>query len=372
MTLGHHESNSFSGNMHYSFDFAQQIHLPYDSQQVGPMYFLTGYKIGLFGVACEPLGKFVLYILPESCVCGKGANTVVSLLHHFFENFAIGEETAELHADNCAGQNKNNILIRYLMWRVITGKNSCCKISFLPTGHTKFQPDLYFGCFKRTFRRSSCATISDVLDVAQRSCPSTNAIVPVPVGSESGHVHIPTFDWQSKFNNMNMKNIPNLSMVHHIEISKEFSGYVRTKRSLHSEVVDFNMLSCNIPSDFGNMPEIIRPSGLSHDRQAYLYDKIRRFVPKDKKDILCPRPSNRDAEDDRPSTPPPSTSGEGNRTPSKQKRKPPTPRKLSPRKRARPTCGYCKKIGHRDQTIKGCVICPKRKAEEEIRNKHSV
>ena len=46
---------------------------------------------------------------------------VVSLLHHILENYGVGMEPLELHADNCAGQNKNNHIMRYLMWHVTTG-----------------------------------------------------------------------------------------------------------------------------------------------------------------------------------------------------------------------------------------------------------
>lgn len=52
--LGQHEPRSYSGLMHYSFDFAQQINLPYSSQQVGALYFLAGYKVALFGITAEP------------------------------------------------------------------------------------------------------------------------------------------------------------------------------------------------------------------------------------------------------------------------------------------------------------------------------
>ena len=38
---------------HYSFDFAQQVHIPADPLQPGPMYFLTPRKCALFGVCCE-------------------------------------------------------------------------------------------------------------------------------------------------------------------------------------------------------------------------------------------------------------------------------------------------------------------------------
>jgi hypothetical protein len=42
---------------------------------------------------------------------GKGSNSVISFLHHYFENFGIGEKKVILHADNCGGQNKNKYLM---------------------------------------------------------------------------------------------------------------------------------------------------------------------------------------------------------------------------------------------------------------------
>ena len=50
------ETNSESTTMHYSFDFAQQVHFPNNPLQPGPAYFLTVRKCQIFGVACEPLG----------------------------------------------------------------------------------------------------------------------------------------------------------------------------------------------------------------------------------------------------------------------------------------------------------------------------
>ena len=68
--------------LHYSFDFAQQIFIPNSSQQVGQLYFLVPYKLALFGIFCEPLGKMVIYVIPEAVLVSKGSNIVVSLLHH--------------------------------------------------------------------------------------------------------------------------------------------------------------------------------------------------------------------------------------------------------------------------------------------------
>ena len=52
------------------------------------------------------------YIIDEANYTGKGANTVVSLLHNYLEYHSLGEKHLHLHADNCVGQNKNNTLLR--------------------------------------------------------------------------------------------------------------------------------------------------------------------------------------------------------------------------------------------------------------------
>ena len=84
--------------LHLSFDFVQQVktyytslsiithlqvHYPSNPLQPGPIYFLTPRKCGIFGVCCEGIPLQLNYLIDESVDCGKGANTVVSLLHDF-------------------------------------------------------------------------------------------------------------------------------------------------------------------------------------------------------------------------------------------------------------------------------------------------
>ena len=92
--------------IHYSFDYAQQIHYPSDPLQPGPMYFLTCRKCSVFGVCCESIPLQVNFLTDEAADGGKGANAVVSRIHYYFEHYGLGEEEAFLHADNCAGQKK--------------------------------------------------------------------------------------------------------------------------------------------------------------------------------------------------------------------------------------------------------------------------
>ena len=100
--------------VHCSFDFAQQIFYPSSPQQVGPLYFLTPRKCQLFGVCSEAKGEQVHYLIDENDNPGKGANCVVSMLHHYLESKTSVGQHLLLHADNAVGQNKNNTVIQYM------------------------------------------------------------------------------------------------------------------------------------------------------------------------------------------------------------------------------------------------------------------
>ena len=68
---------TFDITMHYLFDFAQQIHIPSNPMQPGPIYFKTPRKCGIFGVMCEAIPRQVNYLIDEASVIGKEANTTI-------------------------------------------------------------------------------------------------------------------------------------------------------------------------------------------------------------------------------------------------------------------------------------------------------
>ena len=55
----------------------------------------------------------VNFLLDEAGDCEKGANTVLSRIHYFFENHRFGEKDVYLYANNCTSQNK---LVSYFAW----------------------------------------------------------------------------------------------------------------------------------------------------------------------------------------------------------------------------------------------------------------
>ena len=84
--------------------------------------------------------------------CVFGVHPVLNapeMLHYFFQVHGLGEKDVHLHADNCGGQNKNNIMVGYLLWRVLTGLHNNITLSFMIVGHTKFSPDWCFGLLKK-------------------------------------------------------------------------------------------------------------------------------------------------------------------------------------------------------------------------------
>ena len=54
---------SFDGKVHYSFDYAQQVYLPSNPMQPGPIYFKVPRKVGIFGICCESLPRQVNFLI---------------------------------------------------------------------------------------------------------------------------------------------------------------------------------------------------------------------------------------------------------------------------------------------------------------------
>lgn len=80
-------SCSLEGTLHYSYDYAEQVHIPSNPQQPGPIYFKTPQKCGLFGVCCEGIPRQINYLIDKAVSTGKGA---ISYVHDFFISHGAG------------------------------------------------------------------------------------------------------------------------------------------------------------------------------------------------------------------------------------------------------------------------------------------
>ena len=227
------------------------------------------------------------YLIDEAMETGKGANTVVSLLHHFLAHHAVGEVELRLHADNCSGQNKNNTVLQYLAWRVLSGLHRCVTMSFMLVGHTKFSPDWCFGLLKQKFRRTFVSSLQDLVEVVNSSAQVNCAQL---VGSDDGEVIVPTYDW-SGFLSEHFCKVPQLKSYHHFQFSTALPGVVLLKKFSDSDSSRFRILTDNewVPSPH-TLPPVIRPAGLSLPRKWYLYNSIREYCRPGTEDLVCPLP----------------------------------------------------------------------------------
>ncbi|XP_061189999.1 uncharacterized protein LOC133197826 [Saccostrea echinata] len=94
--VGRQSSSTSLYNVHYTFDFAQQLTIPHHARQEGQLYFTSPRKVQLFGVCMEGGKKQYNYLFDEDQMIGvdgtkaHGLNTVITLLHHTLQNYGCG------------------------------------------------------------------------------------------------------------------------------------------------------------------------------------------------------------------------------------------------------------------------------------------
>ena len=321
-------ASKYGGILHYSFDYAQNVHYPSNPQQPGPAYFKSLCCCGIFGVTCEPLGIQVNHLVDENDDNGKGANATISLLDHFLHEHGVQERDLSLHAENC--QNKNYIFMQYLLWRVMTGKNRAIIISFMLVGHTKFAADRFFGLIKRKFRHTPVFSLKDMVQVVKSSMVG-GCNVPQLTKGLDGQRLIIRRDWKS-FLADNFQHISRITSYHHFRFDAEYPGFVFLKEFANS--MEGKVKMANTETHFSsNLPEEIQLAGMDIKRRWYLYEEVRPLcMSSESVNLTCPCPSQ-----PKPgSNMVPDTSGS--------------------RKRKR-TCSQCHEEQH-TKTKKGKISCP--------------
>ena len=311
--------------LHFSFDFAQQIHFPNSPQQVGPLYFLTPRKCQLFSVCCEAKSEQVNYLINENDNPGKGANCVVSLVHHYSEMHTSHNQEICLHADNAVGQNKNNTMMQYLCWRIITGKSLKITLSFMMAGHMKFAPDRFFGLQKKSYRRTSVSSMKDIEGMVCNSTVSGKNIRLITLDF-GGKRNVVWYNW-SEFLSKHFSMIPGISQYHQFRFDSHSPGvvFVKVHSKAQEAAVTIGRGSCGGSS---GMPQVVIPTGMTVDWQIYLYEKIRPFCSSDAADLTCPMPSTY---------------------------APSHPAEKSVRSQRK--CSHCRQSGH-TKTVRGVITCP--------------
>lgn len=272
---------------HYTFDFAQQLQIPYHSRQVGPIYFKVPLKVQLFGICNDGTHLQMNYLFSEAQSIGTngtkahGPNNVISMLHHYFEIHSAHEDECHLHADNCVGQNKNRYLVGYLTWRVITGLHKRMTLSFMRVGHTRCVVDGNFGLLKKAYRNSDVDAVSQLPALVDQSSATNKAQL---------------FQWQWREWDTWLNNyftaVKGIMKLQHFEFSDK-GGNVVVREVCDGPSKTIKVLKRGVkPADViaAPPPSPLSPGGITRDRAEYLYSKVREHVWPPYKDITCPSP----------------------------------------------------------------------------------
>ncbi|XP_056019021.1 uncharacterized protein LOC125672351 isoform X2 [Ostrea edulis] len=133
-----------------------------------------------------------------------------------------GEKIASIHFDNYSGQNKNNFVLWYGLWRVLVGLHMIVEYSMMVAGHTKFDPDWHFGVWKVKWRSSTAETMNEVAETVRHSSRRGHNI-PQLVSDPQKPVKFS--NWKS-FLQRSFKPMKNIRGYHHFRVNADTPGVV--------------------------------------------------------------------------------------------------------------------------------------------------
>jgi len=219
-------------------------------------------------------------LIKEEESIGKGANAVISFVHNYFTLYGMGETNLVIHADNCAGQNKNNAMIMYLAWRVACGLHTKITYSFMVAGHTKFSPDGFFGLLKLKLRKSEVDNLNDLVNVVKHSTLGGYNQAQT-IFDKNGDRVVHFYNW-TEYLSRYFKPIPHILKYHHFIFHKNHIGKVEVKKAIdeNTQIVDITKSKDIKITGFS---QEIFPAKLPAERQWYLYEQVRQHVGDPKK-----------------------------------------------------------------------------------------
>ena len=280
---------------HYTFDFMQSLALPQFADQTKDMYYFSLRNIHLFSIRDDGAQCQYNYLYDEG-EGGKGANYVLSLLFHFLchREHEAAAIVMHLHADNCCGQNKNNLVMQFFVLLVSLGVLTHVEMKFLIKGHTHCSVDGGHGMIKKVWRTHDVFTIEQTARVVEMVSTTEGLHHAIVVSAQN------FFDWD-RLLSAYFRKLPKILSFQQFEMDARRPGILRYRQH-HTEPWQewclFKKGRESLPSNVSSIAAIQRhltplpPPGIPLKKQHVLYEKVRKYVPPAYQDVICPRPDD--------------------------------------------------------------------------------
>ena len=284
-------------------DYAQNMDLlHFGGEQPGDVYYFSPLNINVFG-CCDYSTEHMQTFIYNKGEGKRGGNNVVSLLDQALGNKGVLKNAQEngpgeyltLVFDNCGGQNKNRMVLRYLLYLVEKKVYKTVEAVFLVAGHTKNVCDCLFKQLKRGFHYKNVYTMNQLI----RVCNISDSITPIHCSSNN------FFNWDLYLDRIYKR--PGAGTVNKNHIFKSVQtkpGILITEIIKDEDVKEQNLIKLSKNETGGQKSgraRIIngkklknekRP-GLRDIKQVDLYEKWGPLVPAQFRDEICPKPSNK-------------------------------------------------------------------------------
>jgi hypothetical protein len=276
---------------HYTFDFMQNLALPNFADMTKDMYFLHRSHIHIFSIRDDASVQQFNYLYDEGDF-GTGANYVISMLFYFLQNRPqhFATLTIHLHADNCCGQNKNNLVMQFLERLVYLSFLKHVELKFMIRGHTHCTIDGGHGIIKKEWRKRDIFNIEQAAQAIQESSPIAGMQCAIILRSDT------FFDWEQLFTKC-FKKLPNILSFQEFEMDAARPGILRYREHQKDTWQETQLFKKGTP-DFSSKQNLkdaliqLKPPGISEKKQKHLYEKVRKYVPEEFQDSICPKPIN--------------------------------------------------------------------------------
>ena len=108
------------------------------------------------------------------------------------------------------------------------------------------------------------------------------------MGLHNGTVLIATYDWVVYLGQY-FKKLPQIKSIYHFRFDKEHPGTVFCKQNWEKKKKAVNLLrNWNFLPEPGQLPDIVKPQGISQERADYLYKEIWEFCRDGTENLVAP------------------------------------------------------------------------------------